>query len=79
MPIGEKLGLQTIPLYGGGLVAKQGNTADVIEDLRILREYLVQHLDDDQLYANYILGRVDGLILGLEEIEADPNLEGWFG
>lgn len=77
LPLGEKLGLRTIPLYLGSIVARQGNTQEIIHDLHRLRDYLIQNRDES--YAEYMMTNIDGLIAHLEEIEADPNLEGWFG
>ena len=77
LPLGEKLGLHTIPLYLGSIVARQGNTQEIIDDLYRLRDYLIQNRNED--LAEYMINNIDRLIPYLEEIEANPNLEGSFG
>jgi hypothetical protein len=77
LPLGEKLGLASIPLYAGSLVARQGETEPIIRDLHTLRGYLDQHQGEPD--ADYMIYQIGRLITRLEEIEANPNLEGWFG
>jgi hypothetical protein len=79
--VAEKLNLEWVPLFEGGISITEESAQIVIDELATMREFLLENslIELTHAMSKEIIERIEKMIPLLRVLQEDPNAQIWIG